>query len=192
MSDPAKRLAGLPFVIGGLSFIPLLGVLFGLVAVIWGLTTRKLGGKKLALVGALGIVFTVVIYGSLFYFGFVQRGGVYDELRAKLAKTTLNSVVQAVEFYKLQHGNYPASLDELRSSLPKDSAIFIYDPTIVGRGDAPREFYYERVDAEHYFLRGVGPDGQPFTADDIVPDVEVQAAGKIGLLTERPTAKPNP
>jgi hypothetical protein len=50
-----EKLGAFPYVIGGLSFIPMLGVLFGVIAIIWGLVTKKLGGKKLAIVGACGI-----------------------------------------------------------------------------------------------------------------------------------------
>src|SRR5208283_1587576 len=81
MTEEEKhKLVGFPYVIGGLSFIPVIGVLFGIIAIIWGLVTKKLGGKKLALIGTAGIAFTVVLYSGLFYFGVMQRGGVYDEL----------------------------------------------------------------------------------------------------------------
>jgi hypothetical protein len=30
-------------------------------------------------------------------------------------------------------------------------------------------FYYELVDEAHYYLLGVGADGQPFTDDDLLP-----------------------
>ena len=64
-----RQLVAFPFVLVGLSFIPLLGVLFGLITIGWGLSTNKRGGKKLALVGASGIGFTVIFYG-LFSFPF--------------------------------------------------------------------------------------------------------------------------
>src|SRR5471030_1682346 len=114
--DENKSLGRFPFVVGGLSFIPMLGVLFGLVAIVWGLIARKRGGAKLALVGAAGIGFSIVLYGGLFYFGFVQRGGIYDDLRARMAQNNLNALVQSVEFYKLNHGEYPDSLQILQSS----------------------------------------------------------------------------
>ena len=186
MSEKPEKLSGLPFVVGGLSFIPLIGVLFGIVAIVWGLVTRRPGGRKLALVGAGGIAFTILLYGGLFYFGFVQRGGLYDDLRAKLAQSVLNSVVPAIEVYKLQHGSYPESLEQLRKSLPKDSFVFVYDPTVMPFGSEPRYFFYERVGADHYYLRGVGPDGEPFTADDILPQIDLSAGGRLGLLIEPP------
>jgi hypothetical protein len=107
MFETNEKLGGFPFVIGGLSVIPLLGIPFGIAALIWGITTNKIGGKKLALLGGAGIVVTLTLYGSLFYFGFAKRGGIYDELRTQLARNSLNTLVQAVEFYKVQHGSYP-------------------------------------------------------------------------------------
>jgi hypothetical protein len=98
MSETNEKLGGLPFVIGGLSFIPLLGIPFGIAALIWGSTTNKIGGKKLALLGGAGILVTLTLYGSLYYFGFAKRGGIYDDLRTRLAQNSLNALVQAVEF----------------------------------------------------------------------------------------------
>jgi len=174
--------------VGGLSFIPLIGVPFGIAAIIWGLVTGKIGGKKLALVGVAGIALTCLLYGGLLYFGLVQRGGIYDELRGKLAQTSLNSLPPAIEFYKLQYGSYPETLEQLRQSLPKDSPVFIYDPTDMRIGSVGRLFFYKRVDADHYYLRGVGPDGVPFTADDILPEISPSAANKLGLLIAPPAA----
>lgn len=179
-----KKLGTIPFVFAGMSFIPLIGVLFGLFAIGRGLTTKLDGGKKLALIGLAGISFTIVIYGGLFYFGIVQRGGIYDNLRAKMAQTDLNSLVQTVEFYKIQHGEYPDSLETLEKSLPKDSveAFMVFDP----RGlKGNQYFYYQKVDADHYYLRGVAPDGRPFSPGALVPQVATSGT-KIGLLTNPP------
>jgi hypothetical protein len=178
----------LAYVVGGLAFIPLIGLLFGIAAIVWGLVTNKSGGKRVAALGASGIVLTVVLYGSLFYFGFVQRGGVYDDLRAKLVQSSLNSLVPSIEFYKIQNGRYPESLEQLQHSLPKESFVSVYDSSIPSFSGQPPYFYYERVDADHYYLRSVGPDGKPFTGDDIVPQITIPPNGKIGLLVERSSA----
>jgi len=74
-----EKLGTAAYVVGGMSFIPLIGVLFGFAAIAWGLATKKLGGKRLAAIGGAGIAFTLVLYGALFYFGFAQRGGIYDD-----------------------------------------------------------------------------------------------------------------
>jgi hypothetical protein len=182
-----KKLGTIPFVFSGMSFIPLIGVLFGLFAIARGLITKRDGGKKLALVGGAGIGFNILIYGALFYFGFVQRGGIYDDLRTKMAQSNLNALVQSVEFYKIQYGEYPDSLEMLKSSLSKDSSqvIFVIDPRGLMSG---RYFYYQKVDSDHYYLRGVAPDGQPFSPGALVPQVAT-AGTKLGLLIAPP---PNP
>ncbi len=173
------------YVFSALSFVPGLGFLIGVLVLIWGLVSKAPGAKIIARIAAGGLAFNVAIYSALFYFGFAKRGGVYDDLRSKLAESTLTNLVQAIEFYKLQNGHYPDTLQTLQKSLPKDSLIFVFDPTDVKFGGQPRYFYYELVDAGHYYLRGVGPDGIAFTADDIVPKIAAATNSNIGLLTER-------
>ena len=181
------KLGVFPYVIGGLSYIPGLGVLFGAIAIIWGLVTKKLGGKKLALIGTGGIAFTVVLYSALFYFGFVQRGGIYDQLRTELAETHITSLVKAIEFYKIQNGKYPESIEAFVDSLSEGSmeSLLVVDPTYVHIDDEPRYFYYELLDDDHYYLLGIGSDGQPFTDDDILPNVEEMSGSKVGLLIKK-------
>jgi len=168
-----------------MSFIPLIGLIFGLVAIVWGLVTNKRGGKRLAGIGAGGICFTLLLYGALFYFGFKQRGGVYDDLRVKLAQSTINSLVPSIEFYKTQNGRYPESLEILKESLPKESFVSVFDPTVVELSGEPKYFYYELVGDDHYYLRSAGADRKPFTGDDIVPQLPSTPGSKIGLLLER-------
>ncbi len=175
-------------VIGGLSFIPLIGVLFGIFAILYGLITKKRGGKKLAIMGAAGIGFTVMAYSALFYFGFVQRGGVFDSLRTQLAEQSLVSTVQAIEFYKIQNGEYPPSLEILEKSYPAGSnaSLFVRDSSVSRGAQTMPYFYYELVDGEHYYLLGTGPDGVPFTQDDILPKIQVKPSGKSGFLVKTP------
>ncbi len=187
MADsPTEKLGTIPFVIGGMSFIPGLGIFFGLVSIVWGTLTKREGGKKLRMLGAAGIAFSVVLYGALFYFGFAQRGGVYDDLRTKLAESTLTSLVPAIEFYKAQKGKYPESLEELQKSQPEGSTVFVFDPTDVKVAGKSRYFYYQLVDEVHYYLLGVGPDEKPFTDDDQNPNVESSPGSTIGYIRKKP------
>jgi len=183
---PKQSLGCLPYAIGGASFIPLLGVPLGLVAIIWGVMTKKKGRRALIFLGACGILFTILAYGSLFYFGFIQRGGFYDGLRTQLAQTTLQGVVKEIEFFKLQQGEYPARLEQLLPNTT-NSIMSIYDPTQVHFGSTNRPvFFYElQPDRQHYYLFSVGPDQIPFTADDIMPQFSSQQMKKMGLLTKK-------
>jgi hypothetical protein len=162
----AKESAGcLGYVIGGMSFIPLIGVLFGIVAIIWGFKSTN---SKLKYVGSAGIIFTVLLYGSLGYFGFVQEDGVYDELRATMTKTQLTGAVQAIEFYKVQNGEYPDSLETLQKSLPENSMVFLHDAAQVNIEEM-KLYYYKVINEHSYHIRSYGRDGLINTMDDILP-----------------------
>ena len=173
-----------PYVIGGLSFIPMIGIIFGLIAIIWGIVKYKKGGRGLVIVGTGGILFTIVLYGGLFYFGFVKKGGIYDDLRQKSAKWEVTKLVETIEFYKLQNGHYPESLEVLAKSASKNNPAFVHDPTQINIFDNTSHtyFYYEVIEnGDAYYLLSVGPDKKPFTADDILPDVYTSKSMKIGL-----------
>jgi hypothetical protein len=143
--------------------------------------------RAVVILGICGIALTFALYGSLFYFGMIQRGGVYDELRAKMAVSMLNDAVKEIEFYKLQHGSYPHSLDDLKGQ-QKDSFSSIYDPTAMERGGKPNmEFYYQLdPSGKFYYLRSVGPDGIPFTDDDILPSMSPSDLKNTGLRLDKP------
>ena len=122
----------------------------------------------------------MLLYGGVYYKGFVERGGIFDGLRSKMAQQMLNQLVAPIELYRLQHGSYPSSLQELQNAAGADNPIFILDPsqTIAMQSQF---FFYQRLDTDHYYLRGTGPDRTPFTSDDIVPTV-ANPLGSLGLL----------
>ena len=165
--------------IAGVSFIPLIGVPFGVAAIVWGLARRA---WALVGLGTGGILFSVVLYGSLFYFGFHQRNGIYDKMREQLTLTLLNNAVKDIEFYKLQHGHYPTVLSELKTKNTNNPS-FVIDPTAMQRpGTRDGYFFYElSADGSRYFLRSVGTDGIPFTADDILPTLTEDDRKNTGL-----------
>ncbi len=179
---PTRRIGAAAYVIAGLSFIPMLGVPFGLASIIWGLASKRTGGRVVAAIGVGGLALTVALYGGLFYFGFMVRGGIYDELRVRMAQDNLDSAVKEVEFYRVAHGKYPDSIEELRASLDKASldALRLDDPRVIGGSVTPHLFYYKKIDDDHYALGGVGLDGQPFSKGSLAPKVAPDA--KLGLV----------
>ena len=183
---PQPKIHTAAYVLAAISFIPLIGLLFGIAALVLSiLGWRKRGAKIVALIASLRMLCTVALYSALFYFGFVQRGGVYDELRQQLTVNTLSALVSEVEFYRLQHGAYPESLEQLQESQP-NKPIFIVDTSSTPFSAEPfRLFYYERSSDAHYYLRSVGNDGKAFTADDILPHIEQTENSKIGLLLQK-------
>ena len=62
----------------------------------------------------------------------------------------------------------------------------MYDTSTTPLSSEPlRLFYYERSGDTHYYLRSVGNDGEAFTADDILPNIEQTQNSKIGLLLQK-------
>jgi hypothetical protein len=56
-----------PYIVAVMSIIPVLGMLLGLVAVIWGLATYRRGGKVVAILGAAGIGGQALIYAGVIH-----------------------------------------------------------------------------------------------------------------------------
>ena len=146
----------LGWIFGGLSFIPLFGVLFGILAIIIGIRNKARGQ---VLLGATGIALTVILYGSLFYFGFVAKTGVFADLKVKLADQILTDDAGAISLYKIQHGTFPQKLSDLGSPSEKNM-IFPKDPWNT-------DISYTIKAGEHFELRSAGPDEKMNTADDI-------------------------
>jgi len=150
-----KTTAG--WVFGGLSFIPLIGVLFGIIAIIIGVAKKSKGP---ALLGLCGILVTVVLYGGLYYFGFVQKGSVYDDLRTQLVSQLMSNNAGQISLYKDKNSKLPAKLSDLGTPSPTN-LLYLVDPW----GTA---FVYEvNADGTTFKLTSAGPDKALGTEDDI-------------------------
>ena len=172
-----KRIEGRPpYLMGLLCLIPLVGALVGIALILYGIFKYK--DKILIAIGVFGVVFTVVVYASLFYN--LEHGKSAGEQFAKIAQLDLNSLAPDIEFYKIQNGAYPDSLDELRRD---NKFIVITDPLLVRKMDK------NRLDSNRYTLYSVGIDGIPHTADDIYPSVG-QDSSKFGLVRRMPPRRP--
>jgi hypothetical protein len=170
---------------GLLGLIPNVGAVAGLVLLIKGIFQFK--DKILILIGASGILFTIafwwvitaVIFKSDIFKGGFFDGNIFKAAQTKIIRGDLNTIFRYVEFYKIQHGVYPDSLEQL--PLTRDN-IWTFD-------QAPRHgtnheiptFFYRKV-GEKYWLFSVGPDGKPFTVDDIYPVMDPSDSTKFGLL----------
>jgi hypothetical protein len=179
MDKKNDRLGARAYVVGGLSFIPLIGVIFGIICIIWGFLTKKSGGRNLAMIGASGILFTILLYGSLFYFGFVQKDGVFDNLRQQGAENMLASLVPQIEYFKAENGAYPKDLETLQKSLPEASAMLTVDVTKIEVGNSKATYFYYENLGDTYYLLGTGTDNIPFTEDDIIP--KLNPKGNVGF-----------
>jgi hypothetical protein len=154
-----------PYWMGFLCFIPLIGAFVGLALIINGLIKYK--NKWLVFMGIGGIIFTVTIYTSLFLWSNSAEG---KKGFAPFAQSNLNILFKEIEFYKLQHGNYPDSLGQLKT---KDDFLSINDP-LQNFDNKKRKYRYNyKKIGRKYYLFSSGVDGIPNTVDDIYPQMSI-------------------
>jgi hypothetical protein len=163
-----------PYLLGLLCLIPLIGGFVGLGLLLYGLIKYK--DKWLTIIGAFGILFTVGIYSFLFYY--MKHGELSKKGFADISQSELNSLVKNVEFYKMQHGQYPDSLQQL---LDDDKLAPITD-AIQSVQERQNSYYNYQKSGNKYLLFSSGQDGIPNTNDDLFPQVTVSDSSKIGLL----------
>ncbi len=187
-----KTLGIVSIVLGVVSFIPLIGFFIGIIAVILGLISLISNRSKLGLIGLilgiLGILTTIGFYGAIFYFGFVQEGGIFDELREESVSTYyLPEVINSIESYKIRYGYYPKKLEDISEM---QGIVSFSDPIQVKLfrdiNNTDLNYYYENHKT-YYYLFSRGIDGIPFTEDDIFPSLG-ENPGNIGY--RRPSDPP--
>jgi len=175
---PNQSLGWFPYVVSILSFIPLLGVPIGLVCVVFGVIKRKSNGLVVSGIGLAGIVLSVVLYGNL-ALQLKHPTGDYAQLQTELlADRVLLDMVKAVEFYKLENSHYPNQLEELGDDVKAQISL-------QGMSSGLGEIFYELTpEGDTYYLLVTGPDGKPFTNDDIHPNISSQEMQKIGYRSK--------
>lgn len=158
-------------VLGAISIIPLFAFFTGVIAIFLGITavmdnkSKKLGvlGLTLAIIGiAVSVVLSSYIYTGISKFGDVISQSQLESVR----KTDLPETINILEAYKARYGNYPTIIEELWEISGNEYVVI--DRTQLSKSN--KKFYYEDH-GDYYYLFSKGPDGRPFTSDDIFPEV---------------------
>lgn len=166
-----------PYLLGLLCLIPLVGAFVGIGLLLYGLLRYR--DRWLSIIGAAGIIWTIAIYSSLFYAG--KHASIFRKGFEDISQMQLNSLVKNIEFYKLAHGQYPDSLQQL---LIDDKLAPIFDAA-QGMNSKESSYYnYQRVGGR-YLLFSSGQDGMPNTKDDLFPQITITDSSKIGLMSHR-------
>lgn len=192
-----SRISRLSYIPALASFIPLLGIPFGLTAILWGATRWRNGGKPIVFLAAGGILISIVIYGSLGIQLFrYMASPEYAADQAGFAQISLSEIHRDIEYYKIVYGEYPGSLHELNEASEvkrnyedlSSSAAF---PPVLGNSQERRHEYYYRLfnDGSSYYLFGYGLDNRPFTEDDVYPSLPAEHSDRLGLVTPTPNAE---
>jgi hypothetical protein len=170
------------FVLAGVSFIPLIGIFTGIICIVIAVAGKKSNSKLLGGLGFAGIMFSVVLYGSMFYKMFNDE--TFSKGFESHAISAMTSLVRHIEYYKLQHSAYPESMAALRENLKEGEMVFSFDMSgPLNFEGQQRDFYYEVInEGANYLLFGVGQDSVAFTVDDIFPIIDPEKDNNIGWV----------
>jgi hypothetical protein len=178
VSPPPQGRPRPPYLLGLLGVIPLVGAFIGFALILYGII--KYRDKWLVVIGSACILFTVLVYSSLFYFGFKSAAG--KENWANMSQMQLTGLIKGVEYYKLAHGRYPDSLPQLRID---DKFVFINDPLRSIEFSRDAYFNYKNL-GNKYLLFSSGIDGIKNTKDDLYPKVDTTNKN-IGWIRSLPS-----
>lgn len=185
MEKEESKVSLVEYIFGFCSFIPLVGLLLGVISIVLGALKFKAGGWKLVLLGIGGIIFTILLYGALFFFTFFGKNNMMSDMQKQMCQSNLRICVMDLEFYHQVHGEYPAKLEDLVDAKRPWAAgmVNFYDQSGgFGNNWKPQLFYYERTaDGTGYYLLGRGEDGKPFTDDDLLPDLSQEEMAHSGF-----------
>jgi len=161
--DVKKNSSKPPYLLGYFGLIPLVGFFVGFGLLLYGIIKYK--DKKLIIIGIACMIFTVIVYSTLFYVGFQSDIG--KKSWETHAQMQLNTLIKNIEYYKLENGKYPDSLQQLERN---NEFIFMTDPTQpIRKGGV---YYNYKNLGNKYLLFSSGTDGIPNTEDDIFPQVD--------------------
>lgn len=154
---------------GLLGIIPNIGLIAGIVILVKAFKYNK---RSLYLVAIAGILFTPI------FWIFVFPSLLSPENLRPLMQMQLNNVVKSIEFYKLENGQYPDSLQQL---VTDDNFVPIYEHPGKAIWKQPSLYNYNKV-GDKYTLFSSGPDGIANTKDDYYPETKGGDSSKIGLI----------
>jgi hypothetical protein len=155
-----------------LCLFPALGIVIGIILGCYAIFKFK----SIRLFLTIVITTTVGIFLIMVDSYYLKRDQMYgkdtEKSFYKMAANDLDEITQNLEHYKLKHGDYPDSLQQLEMENP---FLSIKDPLLARNPDAHKflYFYYKKT-AVGYSLFSSGVDGIPNTKDDIYPRAKLK------------------
>jgi hypothetical protein len=96
-----------------------------------------------------------------------------------IAQTQINDLVKNIEFYKMQNGSYPDSLQQVVDKNSFTSIADVSQDTKVG--ETMPLYHYKKL-GNKYLLFSPGLDGKLNTKDDIYPTLSNPDTSKLGFI----------
>lgn len=159
---------------GLVGLLPNFGLIAGIILLYKGLFSYH--NRKLVVIGIADILFTIAFWIVIIYE--TNHGNLFSDTNKMMAQTQINSIVKELEFYKIQNGSYPDSLEQIENV---NGFIGIHDPFLSANEGNKADYTYKRV-RDKYILFSIGADRAPNTNDDIYPTVTNGDTTKFGLI----------
>lgn len=175
-SHPPRTPAAWPLLlVAACSFIPGFGLIFGAIAVPWGMVSVRPRARLGVLIGAAGALLNVA--GAFALVVLTEDTKTFTQTQAMQTARDLKTLVMALEDYHAKNGHYPPSLQAL-VSVPVPGVGVVVPTHFINIYDhmkglfLPRTYRYEvAADGQSYDLFSAGPDGIPHTQDDLRPQL---------------------
>ena len=159
------------YILAGIGFIPMIGIPFGLAALVRGILTFRTNGKILLVLAIASFIPMSIMYGSLGVLS-QQKDGVFSKMHNSLAQRMLTESVAEIEMHKMVHGSYPDSLQSIKNN---SNLSFILGK----KGFHDTTYYYFRK-GDKYVFGNAGPNLIKLDSDDLAP--VLQDTTGLGIL----------
>jgi hypothetical protein len=177
------------FLVAVLSFVPILGIVFGGAGATWGLVSSRPRAIRAALIAMTGALLNIVVM-FLLGMGVGAKPAAALQARHDLTQTELLAVVVALEDYHAAEHAYPPSLQVLQRRMLPRRIVPTMDLS-AGPLHFPHEYrYVVAPDGETYDLYAAGPDNVAGTADDVRPLLPDSIRVRSGYRPPIPGAHP--
>lgn len=161
---------------GWFGLFPVAGAVAGVILLYKAIHQYK--NKILGIIGVAAMLPTVLLFGLPLAFKHIPAMSAGFQVNASM---DLTKTVRAIEFYRLQYGEYP---DSLQALLQTDNLAPVYDPLQMSRESDNILFQYHRY-GDKYTVYSRGLDGLAGTDDDLYPQVKFTDSTRIGLIRRK-------
>lgn len=159
---------------GFVGIIPGFGILAGIILAIRGYFYTK--DKFLVLIGFIAIVVSLISYLCLYNYLIHDKD--IQRVFARESKTNINKLAMEIEFYKDQKGQFPGDLEKLLLFNRYANTLDVLQAYRSGKHPL---YYYKNME-DKYLVFSAGLDGEPYTADDIYPDIVDNDKGNFSYI----------
>ena len=158
---------GIPKWLHVLSFIPNIGMLYGLIILILGIVNKN---KSTIIWGIVGILFTPIFWITVLVA--IDASGFNSQSNILFTKNNLNEMVKDLEYYRVKNGSFPDSLGQLRNQNNFFDDSDLSSENIFHWKLKSQRLYYKKINDTSYILQAKGKDTILNTEDDIFPDLK--------------------